>query len=66
MCGIEQHTIPNSSAYIQSWIRTFKGDPKVLVIAAAQAQKAVDYILNNRVTELIPEEQELILEPLEM
>lgn len=32
-------------AYIKSRIRTFKDDPKVLVLAAAQAQKAVDYIL---------------------
>ena len=48
LCGItdmEQETIENSAAYIKSWIRTFKDDPKVLVMAAAQAQKAVDYIL---------------------
>jgi antirestriction protein ArdC len=48
LCGItdmEQETIENSAAYIKSWIRTFKDDPKVLVLAAAQAQKAVDYIL---------------------
>lgn len=43
--GIENKTIDNSTAYIQSWIRTFKNDPKVLVIAASQAQKACDYIL---------------------
>lgn len=48
LCGItniEQETIENNAAYIKSWIRTFKDDPKVLVLAAAQAQKAVDYIL---------------------
>ena len=43
--GIEQETIQNNAAYIKSWIRTFKDDPKVLIMAAAQAQKAVDYIL---------------------
>lgn len=43
--GIEQETIQNNAAYIKSWIRTFKNDPKVLIMAAAQAQKAVDYIL---------------------
>ena len=51
LCGItnlEQETIQNNAAYIKSWIRTFKDDPKVLVLAAAQAQKAVDYILANQ------------------
>jgi len=67
LCGIENQTLPNSTAYIQSWIRTFKNDPKVLVIAASQASKAIDYILNNRVSrEQIPAEEELILEPLEV
>jgi len=66
MCGIENQTIPNSTAYIQSWIRTFKNDPKVLVIAAAQAQKAVGYILYDHSSgDPIPEEKELILEPLD-
>ena len=67
MCGIEQQTLPNSTAYIQSWIRTFKNDPKGLIIAAAQAQKAVGYILNEHSSEVYaPEEQEPILEPFGM
>ena len=48
LCGltdIDQHTLDNNAAYIKSWIRTFKDDPKILVLAAAQAQKAVDYML---------------------
>jgi len=48
LCGltdIERQTIENNAAYIKSWIRTFKGDSKGLIMAAAQAQKAVDYIL---------------------
>jgi len=52
LCGltnIEQQTIENNAAYIKSWIRTFKDDPKVLVLAAAQAQNAVNYILNQKV-----------------
>jgi antirestriction protein ArdC len=51
LCGItniEQETIQNNAAYIKSWIRTFKDDPKVLVLAAAQAQKAVDYMLEHQ------------------
>ncbi len=48
--GIELKTIDNNVAYIKSWIRTFKDDPKVLVLAAAQAQKAVDYILEHQLS----------------
>ena len=51
LCGItniEQETIENNAAYIKSWIRTFQNDPKVLVLAAAQAQHAVNYILNQK------------------
>lgn len=48
MGGIVNSTIDNSAAYIQSWIQTFKNDKKVLVMAAAQAQKGVDYILEHQ------------------
>jgi len=46
--GIEEITLDNSAAYIQSWIRALKSqDNKGLIVAAAgQAQKAYDYILN--------------------
>ena len=47
-CGIENATICNSAAYIQSWIKTLRGDKKLAIIAAAQAQKAADYILNSK------------------
>jgi antirestriction protein ArdC len=43
--GIEQQTIENSAAYIQGWLKVLKQDKKYLVLAAAQAQKAADYIL---------------------
>lgn len=42
--GISPATIPNSAAYIQCWINKLKGDSKLLVSAASQAQKAADYI----------------------
>jgi antirestriction protein ArdC len=48
LCGIsdiQRQTIENNVAYIKSRIRTFKDDPKVLILAGAQAQKAFDYIL---------------------
>ncbi|GFO61242.1 DNA primase [Geomonas silvestris] len=44
--GIEQPIIENSAAYIQGWLRNLKNDKTLLVHAAAQAQKASDYILN--------------------
>ncbi len=48
LTGIEQVTIENSAAYLNSWIGRLKGDPKLVISAAAQAQKAVDYILNRQ------------------
>ncbi|MBL0226123.1 MAG: DUF1738 domain-containing protein [Geobacteraceae bacterium] len=52
-CGIEQKTLENSAAYIQGWLKALKNDKTLLVHAAAQAQKAADYILNVK-----PEAQE--------
>jgi len=49
--GIENATIQNSAAYLQSWIRTLRGDRKLAITAAAQAQKAADYILNRKVNQ---------------
>ena len=45
--GIER-TIENSAAYIQGWLKALKNDKKLLIMAAAQAQKAADYILNRK------------------
>ena len=38
--GIDDPTIQNSAAYIHGWLKFLKADPKALVIAGAQAQKA--------------------------
>lgn len=43
--GILHHTAENSAAYLASWIQALKGDNKLAVIAAAQAQKAADWIM---------------------
>ena len=51
--GISPATIPNSAAYLQSWINRLRGDSKLLVSAASAAQKAADYIRN---TSAKPEE----------
>ncbi len=44
--GISPATIPNSAAYLKHWIERLRGDSKLLVSAASQAQKAADYIRN--------------------
>jgi len=54
--GIEQGTLGNSAAYLQSWTTRLKSDSKLLVSAASQAQKACDYIRN---TSAKPEESEV-------
>lgn len=44
--GIDTDKIyQNSAAYLQSWLNALKNDKKLLITAAGQAQKAVDYIL---------------------
>jgi antirestriction protein ArdC len=45
MAGIENKTINNSAAYIQGWLKQLKDDAKLVVYAAANAQKASDFIL---------------------
>jgi antirestriction protein ArdC len=42
--GIAPATIPNSAAYLKTWIERLRGDSSLLVSAASQAQKAADYI----------------------
>jgi antirestriction protein ArdC len=44
--GIGQPTIDNSAAYINNWLKALKSDKRLVINAAAQAQKAADYILN--------------------
>ena len=41
-------TFDNSVAYLQSWMEQLKNDPKMIVWASAQAEKAVKYILNGK------------------
>lgn len=50
-CGIENKTIDNSKAYIKNWSKTLKENKRMVVQAAALAQKAADYILNVKFNE---------------
>ena len=49
--GILQETIQQSASYIESWSSKFKDDSRLVVCAAAAAQKATDYILNRKFSE---------------
>jgi antirestriction protein ArdC len=46
VCGIANVTLANSAAYLQSWAAALHHDATLLVQAAAQAQRAADYIQN--------------------
>jgi antirestriction protein ArdC len=53
--GIVERTINNSAAYVQSWLQRLKEDSRLIVQAAAQAQKAADFILGRQ---SVPQETE--------
>jgi antirestriction protein ArdC len=44
--------LENSVAYIQSWKKRISADPKIVVSAAGKAQKAADWILGKKETEV--------------
>ena len=44
--GISPAVIENESAYIQGWLKKIRSEKRLVVSAAAQAQKAADFILN--------------------
>ena len=43
-----EKTFRNSVAYLQSWVRNLKNDPKAIVVAASKAAAAVTYILTGK------------------
>jgi antirestriction protein ArdC len=47
VAGIANETVDTSVAYIQSWLTKLQNDTRLVILAAAQAQKAADYILGN-------------------
>jgi antirestriction protein ArdC len=44
--GIGERTIDNSAAYLKGWLKQLKADSSLVVQAAAQAQRAADFILS--------------------
>jgi antirestriction protein ArdC len=47
LSGIERETVPNTAAYLRSWIGRLKADSRLLITAASAAQKAADHISRN-------------------
>jgi antirestriction protein ArdC len=45
--GIVDQQLDQSAAYIAGWLKQFQNDKRLVVTAAAQAQKAADYILGS-------------------
>lgn len=46
ICGLEtESSFNNSASYIEGWSKKLKEQPKMIVYASAQAQKAIDFIL---------------------
>lgn len=45
IAGIENVTLNNSASYLKNWVSKLQEEPKMLVQAAAQAQRAADLIL---------------------
>lgn len=44
VAGIHQTTVPQSAAYIAGWLKVLRNDSRLVVAAAAQAQRAADLI----------------------
>jgi antirestriction protein ArdC len=49
--GISIDKIENNAAYIQHWLTKLRNDKRFIIHASGQAQKAADYILNEREVE---------------
>jgi len=49
--GIVERTLNNSATYVASWLQRLKDDRRLVVHAAAQAQKAADFILGRQLAE---------------
>ena len=52
--GITERTLDSSAAYLQNWLAKLQADKMLIVQAAAQAQKAADFILGTKFEETPP------------
>ncbi len=44
-CGLDNSTIPQQAAYLAGWLKALKAEPKLVITAASQAQRAANMIL---------------------
>ena len=49
--GISPAVVENQAAYIQGWLARLRSNDRLVVVAAAKAQKAADYILGRSFNE---------------
>jgi antirestriction protein ArdC len=49
--GISNSVVENQAAYVSGWLKKCRDDRKLLIRAAAQAQRAADFILNRSCSE---------------
>jgi antirestriction protein ArdC len=64
LCGqteIAEQTLENSAAYVQNWLEALQNDKMLIVQAAAQAQKATDFILGIKHEESAAEKKAVIV-----
>ena len=54
--GVLERTIDQSAAYLNGWLERLRNDKTLIVQAAAQAQKAADFILGSSFSESIETE----------
>ena len=56
--GILLCTETNQAAYLRGWLEKLKSDPSMLIKAGSEAQKAFDYIMDDKAKEQQLEQQE--------
>ena len=71
LCGhaeIAERTIDNSAAYLNGWLQQLRSDKTLIVSAAAQAQKAADFVLgkSHEDAQVSPRETTVSPAPLEV
>ena len=52
-CGIKEHVFEASVAYIKNWMKVLKEDPKLIITASSNAQKAFTYLFQKEEIEIL-------------
>lgn len=65
-CGLNIDNLANNAAYIQNWLELLRDDKRFIIQASTRAQKAVEYILNENIEELMDKSIETLIEENEM